>query len=205
LRFKERHRAVLNITKSTDILDHIYSLPEPEQQKAMEDIRAIERRAMTSQKPQPGLEKLMDYVSEKGVQKAICTRNFEAPVSHLLETFVPDHLFHPIMQVHSVPRTRTLTLQRTREFRPPKPSPAGILHIAGQWKLPSADNLIMVGDSVDDMTAGRRAGAATVLLVNEANRHLVEHPHTDLVIEKLDDLIEILDGGFVGRVVDLIE
>ncbi|KAI1492529.1 HAD-like protein [Biscogniauxia mediterranea] len=58
-------------------------------------------------------------------------------------------------------------------------------------------NLIMVGDSIDDMTAGRRAGAATVLLVNDANRHLAEHEHTDLVIERLDELIDVLDRGFV--------
>lgn len=191
---------MLNITKPTDILDHIYSLPEPAQQKAMEDIRAIERRAMTSQKPQPGLEKLMAYLAEKGIRKAICTRNFDAPVSHLLSAFLPEHVFHPVMQVHP-DHLHLLTVgNRTREFRPPKPSPAGILHIASQWKLESAAaNLIMVGDSVDDMTAGRRAGAATVLLVNDVNRHLAEHAHTDLVIERLDELIAILDGGFVGR------
>src|ERR1700712_1161861 len=92
-----------------------------------------------------------------------------------------------------------MTCNRTREFRPPKPSPAGILPIASQWSLPSAVNLIMVGDSVDDMTAGRLAGAATVLLVNEVNAHLEAHAHTDLVISKLDDLIEILERGFVGK------
>lgn len=58
----------------------------------------------------------------------------------------------------------------------------------------------MVGDSIDDMTAGFRAGAATVLLVNDANRHLVEHQHTDLVIKQLDELIDILENGFEGRV-----
>jgi phosphoglycolate phosphatase-like HAD superfamily hydrolase len=57
----------------------------------------------------------------------------------------------------------------------------------------------MVGDSVDDITAGRLAGAATVLLVNEANKHLIDHPNTDLVIERLDDLIAVLDKGFEGR------
>jgi phosphoglycolate phosphatase-like HAD superfamily hydrolase len=84
----------------------------------------------------------------------------------------------------------------TREFRPPKPDPAGILHIAKSWSLPSAENLIMIGDSVDDMTAGRRAGAATVLLVNDANEHLVDHPDTDLTIKSLDELIEVLETGF---------
>ena len=58
----------------------------------------------------------------------------------------------------------------------------------------------MVGDSIDDMTAGYRAGAATVLLVNEVNAHLANHEHTDLCISQLDELIEILDMGFVGQI-----
>lgn len=61
-------------------------------------------------------------------------------------------------------------------------------------------SLIMVGDSLDDMTAGFRAGAATVLLVNDANRHLAAHQHTDLVVRQLDELIGVLEGGFEGRV-----
>ncbi|KAI1178541.1 HAD-like protein [Nemania sp. FL0916] len=62
-----------------------------------------------------------------------------------------------------------------------------------------ASALIMVGDSIDDMTAGRRAGAGTVLLVNGDNAHLAEHPHTDLVIQSLDELVGVLEAGFVGR------
>lgn len=57
----------------------------------------------------------------------------------------------------------------------------------------------MVGDSIDDITAGRAAGSATVLLVNEANVDLADHPHTDLVIQRLDDLIPILGKGFSSR------
>lgn len=92
------------------------------------------------------------------------------PVNRLLSTFLPNSLFSPII---------------TREFRPPKPHPAGILHIAERWDLENrADDLIMVGDSVDDMTAGFRAGAATVLLVNEVNAHLATHEHTDLCIRR---------------------
>ena len=93
----------------------------------------------------------------------------------------------------------------TRDFRPPKPDPAGILHIAGNWGLhgedgvPDASGLIMVGDSIDDMTAGRKAGAATVLLLNDVNRHLEHHEHTDLVIDRLDDLVAILGAGFRGE------
>lgn len=48
------------------------------------------------------------------------------------------------------------------------------------------------------MTAGHRAGAATVLLVNDVNEGLRSHEHTDLCIRRLDELIGILEGGFVG-------
>ncbi|KAF2202403.1 HAD-like protein [Delitschia confertaspora ATCC 74209] len=179
-------RAALGISKPTDILDHIYSLPLPEQEPAMEKIRTIERTAMASQKAQPGLLKLMDYLDSRKIPKAICTRNFDTPVAHLLSTHLPDHKIHPII---------------TRDFRPPKPSPAGILHIAKTWMHENrGEGLIMVGDSIDDMTAGFRAGAATVLLVNEVNAHLTEHEHTDLVIRRLDELIGVLENGFEGKV-----
>ena len=230
-------RAALQISKSTDILDHIYALPTPEAQAtAMEAIRQIERTAMASQVAQPGLEALMTYLDARSVPKGICTRNFDAPVAHLLAKFLAGSVFHPIV---------------TRDFRPPKPDPAGILHIARSWGLvrpndaagadaasteqtdgslissgtttstepapeataqppgsytlamedapvPDASGLIMVGDSMDDMTAGRRAGAATVLLVNDVNAHLADHEHTDLVIRQLDELIPILEEGFPG-------
>lgn len=58
----------------------------------------------------------------------------------------------------------------------------------------------MVGDSLDDMTAGYRAGAATVLLVNDVNARLATHEHTDFCISRLDDLIEILEEGFEGQI-----
>lgn len=188
-------RAALAIDKPTDILDHIYTLPPAEQATAFQKIRNIESAACTSQAPQPGLAPLMAYLDSKSLPKGICTRNFDAPVTHLLTKFLPSHTFAPIV---------------TRDFRPPKPSPAGILHIAKSWGFLKPDGnggeegdasqLIMVGDSIDDMTAGYRAGAATVLLVNEVNAHLATHEHTDLCISRLDELIGVLEQGFVGRI-----
>lgn len=57
------------------------------------------------------------------------------------------------------------------------------------------DPIKQVGDSIDDMTAGHMAGAVTVLLLNERNRHLIDHAHTDICIERLDELIGILEDG----------
>ncbi|KAK3309163.1 HAD-like domain-containing protein [Chaetomium strumarium] len=224
-------RSALGIAKSVDILEHVYSLPTAEQQhQAMELIRDIERRAMLKQVAQPGLVKLMSYLDSRGIRKGICTRNFETPVNNLLSKFLAGSVFAPIV---------------TRDFRPPKPDPAGILHIARSWGLvrrstgeagipadakqeeeerrsageednqswevdggnllrtevgeevADASGLIMVGDSIDDITAGRRAGAKTVLLVNDVNRHLADHELTDLVISRLDELIDVLENGLL--------
>ena len=235
--FAEMRAALGGIPKTTDILEHVYGLgTEAEREAGMEAVRAVERRSMAEQRAQPGLAELMAHLEDvRRLPKAICTRNFDAPVDYLLSTFLPGRRFHPVV---------------TRAFRPPKPDPAGILFIARSWGLVrpldgggagkgegegekteqlvraaqegseagtrgargaadedgagkgevgDASGLIMVGDSLDDMTAGRRAGAATVLLVNDENRHLADHAHTDLVISRLDELIHILDDGFVGR------
>lgn len=70
-------RSALGITKAQDILDHVYSLPESEQEAAHEKIRAIERAAMEKQVPQAGIVSLMEYLDKKKIKKGICTRNFE--------------------------------------------------------------------------------------------------------------------------------
>lgn len=191
-------RSAVGITKEIDILDHILALPESEQQEAFSKIQAIEERAMRQQVPQPGLSILMEYLDKHKIKKAICTRNFDAPVEHLLSNHIPGHIeaFSPIV---------------TRDFKPPKPSPAGILHIAHSWGVVQQASvpdtparvrrlpLLMVGDSIDDMTAGREAGALTVLLRSEGKEELEVHEHTDVVIGRLDELIELLDNGIEAR------
>ena len=52
------------------------------------------------------------------------------------------------------------------------------------------------------MTAGHRAGTATVLLANESNADLKEHEHTGRWIGRLDELIEILETGFEERLAE---
>ncbi|KAF3906367.1 hypothetical protein ABW20_dc0104352 [Dactylellina cionopaga] len=186
-------RRQLGITKGTDILDHILTLPDTiadggeksEQEIGFEKIRAVEREAMSQMEPQEGLVELMDYLDSRGVKKAICTRNFDAPVDYLITNFITGHKFFPII---------------TRDFKPPKPSPAGILHIAKQLGFEDeGNNMIMVGDSLDDMTAGRRAGTLTVLLANSENEELKSHEYTDFSVTKLSDLIAVLENGFIAR------
>ena len=217
-------RSALSIPKTTDILEHVRSLPASEQPAANQKLRDIESSAMQEQQPQPGLSKLMTYLTSKSIPKALCTRNFAGPVDHLCQNFIPDEEFIEVVT-------------RETEGVRPKPSPEGIwkcaqailerraesISVTFDWRsqqdstlkgstgsLEEADplelakqhlgaGLVMVGDSIDDMQAGYRAGAATVLLLQEHNEHLSDHEFTDLTVKSLDELIPILENGFTGK------
>jgi phosphoglycolate phosphatase-like HAD superfamily hydrolase len=57
----------------------------------------------------------------------------------------------------------------------------------------------MVGDSIDDMAAGRDAGALTVLVRSEGKEELEVDERTDVVISRLDELVGLLERGIEGR------
>jgi phosphoglycolate phosphatase-like HAD superfamily hydrolase len=203
-----------NPSPPTALLSSTASRPDPTpnspQARAVAAVKSIERNAMSSQRPQPGLVELMTYLDKRGVRKALCTRNFPAPVHHLLSTYLPGVEFGPVVT-------------RETEGVAPKPSPEGLWFVAREWGLGErtgeevdggngqegdmlelarrvlGGGVIMVGDSIDDMKAGRRAGAATVLLVNEENEHLVEDECTDCAVKRLDEIIGLLDRGFEAR------
>lgn len=124
-------------------------------------------------------------------------------MTHLLSTHLPSHInaFAPIV---------------TRDFRPPKPSPAGILHIAKAWGVDvreaskanaaseASDStsplpLIMVGDSIDDIIAGYDAGALTVLVKSPGKEDLESDERTHVVVERLDELVGLLEKGIEAR------
>jgi len=97
-------RDALGIDKSVDILDHCHSLPPAEEAAALEKIRAIEKEAMISQELQPGIIPLMEYIDSFNIPKAICTRNFDLPVNHLLTKFLPTFEFSPSTSKPYLPR-----------------------------------------------------------------------------------------------------
>lgn len=42
----------------------------------------------------------------------------------------------------------------------------------------------MVGDSIDDMLAGYRAGAGTILIRSDVNQHIEDIPETDCCVNR---------------------
>lgn len=172
-------RQLLSVPSGVDILSYVSTSADPASSLAL--IERIEDEAMLAAIITAGAEPLLEYLAAHGIRKAILTRNYAAPVSHLLSRHLGlRHTFDPVV---------------TREFYPPKPEPHGIRHIARLWGCQTSE-VLMVGDSIDDMAAGRSAGAATVLVSHDGNGAIREHEFTDCVVERLDQLIDVLEGGF---------
>lgn len=53
-----------------------------------------------------------------------------------------------------------LSKSLTRDFTPPKPDPAPLLHICKQWGV-HPRNVVMVGDHLHDIQCGKDAGSGT--------------------------------------------
>ncbi|CUS21847.1 LAQU0S04e02168g1_1 [Lachancea quebecensis] len=183
--FGAMRKAIGLTDPKTDILTYVDQLPSRElQAEANEQLKAVEARAMAEMRPQPGLLPLLEYLTAHEVSTSICTRNLIAPVRHLIASFVPDE--HQRF-AHIV----------TREFRPTKPDPAPLLHISEQLGI-APENMVMVGDSHDDVECGAAAGAATILVRSATNGHLLES-RADLIdasVEDLSEIIELLEAGF---------
>lgn len=168
---------------TVDILDFITDLPTDEDRAVAErKIHEVEIQAMNEMTPQPGLVDLMKYLTINKFNKGICTRNIQRPVDHLIYKFLPVEYAN-------------FDIIITRDFRPTKPNPDPLLHIAEKLKL-KPNEIIMVGDSMDDMRCGHDAGCITILLKNHINEYL-ETEHNDLIdvsIDKLDEIIPLLQN-----------
>ncbi|RKP08792.1 haloacid dehalogenase-like hydrolase [Thamnocephalis sphaerospora] len=176
--FIGRMRRELAVPDGTDVLAHAASLEAKARLAAEQLIKQIEDEAMLTMEMQPGLETLVEFLEAHQLPKAILTRNNRDTVQHFLALREPHHRFDPLV---------------TRDFLPPKPAPDPLLHIARTWGI-APEELLMVGDHLDDLACARAAGAASVLLRNPKNAHF--EPNADRSVHRLDDIIPLLQNGF---------
>ncbi len=195
---------------------------------ALAAIRAIERTAMTQQIPQPGLLELMTYLERREIRKGLCTRNFLGPVEHLCEKFMTGVKFGPVItretegvrpkpspegvwrcaevwyEEEDVERDGQKRQEISIEGQLGNDPSSSSVQLANPHPQPHhlefASRLIMVGDSLDDVAAGHRAGAATILLASEETEEelLRVHEFVDRVVWRLDEIVGILEEGFEG-------
>ena len=150
--FAEMRRRVGVHPTEGDILKIIHGWDEARQTEAHRVIAEIEEQALRDMKIMAGAVELCKELDERNMPRAIVTRNVMSSVDFFHDKHFPLPPFHPSL---------------SREWQPYKPDPASLHYIADQWKVESAE-LVMIGDSCrDDIGAGSNAGATTILIDEE--------------------------------------
>jgi HAD superfamily hydrolase (TIGR01509 family) len=161
------------------VLEFIQSLPENKQQWALEKLEQFESAGAVRSEPNHGAEKMVSELRSRGLPLAVISRNSLRCIHLALNNFkgirISDFEF-------IISRDDPVS---------PKPSPEGVLLAARKLGL-SPEELLVVGDYVIDIQAGRTAGAPTVFL-DSGQTSLPSGLVSDYTINSLPELSGILD------------
>jgi hydrogenase expression/formation protein HypE len=172
-------RTLLGCPRGTAILEFIDALEsEAVRREACRMLEEFELAAARASVPNDGAEELVGLLRDRGIGRGILTRNKMASIQESMKNF----------QTIS---TADFPVIITRENAGrPKPHPDGVHDAARLLGVPMAE-LLVVGDYVFDIAAGKAAGALTALLTNGRPEALMD-PAPDFTIEKLGDLEALL-------------
>ncbi|WP_264311471.1 HAD family hydrolase [Pseudomonas putida] len=143
-------REALEIPPEHDILTHLAALPAAQSAAKHAWLLEHERDLALASKAATGAVELVRELAGRGCRLAILTRNARELAHVTLEAIGLADCF-PVEHVLG------------RDEAEPKPSPDGLLKIAGAWGVAPSE-LVMVGDYRFDLDCGRAAGARTVLV-----------------------------------------
>jgi hydrogenase expression/formation protein HypE len=173
-------RRAIGCPPGTPILEFIESLDgDEERRKALGTLEAMELEAARRSEPNDGAEQTVRGLIARDLRVGILTRNSRSSVREALERFptLRERDFAAIVCREDVARQ--------------KPHPDGVHAAAARFGCGAAD-LVVVGDYVFDIDAGRRAGSHTVLLGNGTPpRGLSVTP--DDVIDRLSELASVIE------------
>lgn len=178
--FKEMRRRVG--VEEGDILHVIHGWPEEEQKEAFRKIAEIEQEALEQLQIMPGAVELCSLLDEAKMPRALVTRNVSSSVQFFHDTAFPLPPFNPSI---------------SREWKPYKPDPASLHHIADCWRVGSHE-LVMIGDSAkDDVVCGNAAGAVTILLDENMSYKSLDdpsllHARPDFIVHSLHEASVVL-------------
>ena len=173
-------RDALRCPDGKPVLEFIESLPSKEAKaQAHEVLDRFELEAAQGSFPNHGAESLVILLRSRGIKLGIITRNSRRSILRALENFtrIGASDFDILLSRDDLPA--------------PKPSPESVLAAADHMGL-RADQILVVGDFVFDVAAGRDAGAHTVFLTNR--KPLAACPvEPEYTIERLGELVGILE------------
>ncbi len=171
----DRIRADCGIPAGRSVLEHLATLPKAERRRAEAVLAEHERRAAAECVLKDGAREAIETLRARGLKTALLTRNSAQSVRTVLERFGLE-----------------FDCCLSREDAEPKPSPEAVLQIAQRFGVPPQE-VLMVGDYVFDVQAGRAAGARTVFVRNA--KVPVPPAEADYAIGDLRELLDLLDGA----------
>ena len=165
------------------ILEYIETLVTGEpRQRAIRILEQHELEAAKRSQPNVGAEDLIAFLKSLQLKIGILTRNSLNSVSVALRNFsrVRESDFDAIITRHDPAR--------------PKPHPESVLLAASRLGV-APDKILVVGDYVFDIQAGRQAGARTAFLQTSATTRWPDPP-ADYTLKSLDELKAVFNGKF---------
>lgn len=136
-------------TQEKPILAFLSSLEEPEKSEKWRVLERYEDEATMKAKLKPGIARFLDFLSERGIKKALVTNNSKKNVDFLLKKF--DLEFDRVI---------------SRESGLWKPSGAPFAAVLEKLGL-RREECCVIGDSHFDVKAANEAGISCVLILNE--------------------------------------
>ncbi|MFO8007105.1 MAG: HAD family hydrolase [Candidatus Brocadiia bacterium] len=166
-----RIREECGVPPDRPVLEHLESLGQAERRRVEAILARHEHRAASECTVRDGAAEVVAELKERGYRTALLTRNSADSVRAVLERF-------PL----------ALDCWVSREHACPKPSPEPVLRIARSLELEPRE-LLVVGDYLFDVQAGKAAGSRTAFL--ETGRD-VSPPDPDCTIFDLNELLDVL-------------
>jgi phosphonatase-like hydrolase len=135
-------------------------------------------------RPLPHTEELFSHLHHKGIKIALNTGFTRAITNAILQRLHWDNgagLVDGVICSDEVPKGR--------------PSPDMINHLMTSLNIPSAANVLKVGDTEVDVEEGRNAGCGVVVSVTTGayTRTQLQGYHPDHIIDSLEELIPIIE------------
>ena len=170
-------RAQIGLPSGTPLLEALERMTDDDRQRAGAILDEHEGQAVLRAALLPGVVEVLDWLDGRKLKRGLLSRNSRRSVDTVLARY--ELQFDPAL---------------AREDAPFKPNPHGLQQICAAWQFEPAE-VLMVGDYLYDLQAGRSAGTRTALLT-----HGRDWPFAHLADWTLTSLAE-LPGAIQNHVV----
>ena len=164
------------------ILEFIETLDDyVQKEKAISALEEFENKAADCSEPNKGAEELLLYLHSNGLSTGIISRNSLKSIKRS---------FHNFKEIKFSDFDVIITRDDPVK---PKPYADGVVLAAKKLKV-DVKELVVVGDFLFDIQAGKNAGSITVFL-NNGLEHDFSDPESDYTISQLDELKDVIRPG----------